>query len=267
MKPIFLVVFIMLSFSAQSKDIISWCAQYNWPPWIYPAGDNYDGILIEQLKKFEKDHNIEAHPIFIKNWKRCQQQVSDGHIDMLFGAYKTPQRERKLIFLSEPLLTNTVTLNAYTSTDNTGVGTINSLDELAKLSLVEARGIVRGKEIDEFISKLDKENLYIVNTMDQILNLILLKRYDYFFQNDAGLSQVVNKYANDTLGLSIFSFRKIYTMERESPVHAYIAFPKDKVAFEKFGNKWLQTLTQYHNSIDLEQRKVFHNSNAKNYAE
>ncbi len=264
MKSILFIAFLIVSFSVQSKDTISWCAYYNWPPWIYPAGDGYDGILIEQLKQFEKDHNIKGESIIIKNWKRCQIEVSEGRIDMLLGAYKTPNRMLKFTFLSKPSLINESKLNAYTAFDNAVIGPINGLDDLAKLRLVIDRGNSHGIKIDEFISKLNKENLITVNTMDQALNLIILKRFDYFFTNNSQLLQMADKYAEVIPGLSNFRFRIIYTIRRETP--AYIAFPIDRMAFDKFGTKWHQSLANYSKSVDLKERKYFHNANSLIFA-
>ncbi len=75
MKLVVLLGLLLMSFSAQSKDELSWCAYYNWAPWIYPKGNGYDGILIEELRQFEKDHNITTKPVVIESWKRCQVEV------------------------------------------------------------------------------------------------------------------------------------------------------------------------------------------------
>ncbi len=70
--------------------------------WVYPAGDGYDGILIEQLALLEKQHQIKTQVIDRKNWKRCQVDVTNGQIDMILGANKTEEREKVLAYLEKP---------------------------------------------------------------------------------------------------------------------------------------------------------------------
>ncbi|MCX4025335.1 hypothetical protein H0A36_23085 [Endozoicomonas sp. SM1973] len=77
-------------------------------------GDHYEGILIEELALFEKEHNIKAIPIVHKNWKRCQAEVENGRVDIILGANKTVEREKVFYYLSIPAFLNRSDVSAYT---------------------------------------------------------------------------------------------------------------------------------------------------------
>ena len=263
MKLVVLLGFILVSFSVHSKDELSWCAYYNWAPWIYPKGDSYDGILIEELRQFEKDHNIITKPVVIENWKRCQVEVGLGHVDMLLGAYITREREVILDFLKKPLFTNNKSLSAFSSVNNTRKGVINNLSDLAKLKLVDNRGISHGEEIDKFIDGLNEGNLLIVNSLEQVLQMVHFNRSDYFFSTDLGIKKLVDRYRENIFELELSNFKKIYTVVRETK--AYVAFPKGIKPIENIEGKWIESLNNYYNSVDIQQRIDFHNVNSKKH--
>ncbi|OZG73793.1 hypothetical protein BTA51_08265 [Hahella sp. CCB-MM4] len=93
---------------------MSWCAYYQWHPWIYPSGNEYSGLLIDQLNLFQKLYpEIEVKPIIVDNWKRCQVEVARGDISIVLGANRTEDRERSLTFLDRLSFINRTTVAAY----------------------------------------------------------------------------------------------------------------------------------------------------------
>ncbi|RDH46217.1 transporter substrate-binding domain-containing protein [Zooshikella ganghwensis] len=150
---VFILCYQLASVNHSLADSLTWCAYYNWNPWIYPASkDSYAGVIIDQLELFKKNNpNIDVKPIVIDNWKRCQAEVASGHITMILGANKTPAREKLYYYLPEPAFINFSTVGVYTSADNDKVDNINKIDDLRQFSLVMVRGNSYGSTVDNFV--------------------------------------------------------------------------------------------------------------------
>jgi len=239
---------------------MTWCAYYNWAPWIYSSENGYDGILIEELRLFEKEHKIKAKAVIINNWKRCQFEVAKGKVDIILGANKTPEREKILHFLKDPAFINKSGLSAYALLGNEKVQKVKAIEGLRRYKLSMVRGNSFGKVVNEFVSTLDKTNLWVVNSHEQVLKLVALKRHDYFFSNDASYISMLAKYRKIAPQLKKVSFRKIFSIEREVPV--YIALTKKEGASRSLEAMWLKTIRDYHASVDVNERIEFHKKNA-----
>jgi len=259
-KCSFILAGLFISSCVQSQTTMTWCAYYNWAPWIYSSGKSYDGILIEQLRLFEKEHKIKAEAIIIDNWKRCQLEVANGHVDIILGANKTLERQKILRFLQEPSFINKSAFSAYALFGNENVQKVKVLDDLRRYKLSMVRGNSFGKVVNEFINSLDETNIGIVNSQEQVLKLVALKRYDYFFANETSYLSMLAKYRKIAPQLNDVSYRKFFSMEREVPV--YIALTKKEGTSLNLESLWLKTIRSYHASVDVNERINFHNKNA-----
>ncbi len=134
MRKLLLAFLILLlsTFNVYGADTLKWSAYFNWSPWIYPIENGYDGILIEELKQFEKDHGVKTEVVVIDNWKRCQKQLELGKLDMILGANKTEAREKVFYYIDEPAFVNKSTVSAYALKTNKSVTAVESIDELKK---------------------------------------------------------------------------------------------------------------------------------------
>jgi len=255
-----LLVGLVIPFCIQSQETMTWCAYYNWSPWIYATAEGYEGILVEELRFFEQEHGIETKAVVIDNWKRCQLEVANGHIDIILGANKTPEREKILHYSSEPAFINKSTLSAYASIDNERVKMVKTLEGLKKYRLSMIRGNSFGGVVDNFVSSLDKTNLVVVNSHEQVLKLVALKRLDYFLSPDDSYLAMLEKYREEAPKLKEAHFKQIFSMQRETP--AYIAFSKKGPTFSKFHGLWIKTIRDYYASVNVAERIEFHIENS-----
>lgn len=257
-----LLLFIFSPYSF-AKPPLTWCAYYNWAPWIYPAGEIYKGVLIEQLALFEKQHGIKTLPVIRENWKRCQVDVENGHIDMILGANKTPERSKVFRYLAQPAFINKSLMSAYALTNNQRVSKVNTLEALAQYRLATDRGNSYGNKIDEFLKNLPEKNRRASNTQEDVFRMIIANRKDYFFNQDSSLQSTLDKHSQIIPKLKKLTFKKIFTLEREVPV--YMAFTKNKGVYERFNSLWIITLNQYYKEVNIHERIEFHNHNSLNY--
>ncbi len=257
---IFFSLFSHIGF-AQDKGL-SWCAYYNWAPWIYPVAEGYDGILIEQLTLFEKQHKIKTLAIERKNWKRCQVDVANGQIDMILGANKTEEREKVLAYLEKPAFINRSEVNAYALQDNLRVTAVKSLEQLKNYKLAINRGNSLGKVIDTFIANLEENKRRRLNTKKDIYKMILAGRKDYLFSTEPNFQPTLNEYKETLPKLRHVKFKKIYTHHRQVPV--FIVLSKKGHVYQDINKLWLKTLEHYQASVNIQERINYHTDKAKN---
>ncbi len=245
-----------------AQSALTWCAYFNWAPWIYPAGDGYDGILIEQLTLFEKQHKIKTQAIDRKNWKRCQVDVVNGQIDMILGANKNSEREKVLAYLEKPAFINHSTVNAYALQHNNLVNQVEKLEQLKQYNLAINRGNSFGKTIDDFIASLEENKRRRLNTKKDIYKMILARRKDYLFSTEPNFQPTLNEYKETFPQLRQVKFKKIYSHKRHIPV--FIVFTKKGHIYRDVNQLWLKTLEHYQASVNIKERINYHTAKAKN---
>lgn len=259
-KKSLIILVMLLVQNSHAQTTLSWCAYYNWTPWIYPTDTSYAGILMEQLNLFEKQHHMKAVAVVRENWKRCQVDVENGHINMILGANKTPLRSEIFYYLSKPSFVNKSNINAYGLAHNTTILKVKNLEDLATFKLALDRGNSYGSKIDQFIHNLPKESRRTSNTMGDVFKMIIAKRKDYFFSPDASLKSSIDKYSLKIPALRITRFKKILSVERKIAV--FLAFTKKGDVYKKMSQLWIETLNDYYNNVDIDERIQYHTKNA-----
>ncbi len=263
MKKLLLAFLILLitTFNVHGADTLKWSAYFNWSPWIYPVENGYDGILIEELRQFEKDHGVKTEVVVIKNWKRCQKLLEMNKIDMILGANRTEAREKVFYYLSEPAFVNKSTVSAYALKAKKSVTAVKSLKELKKYLFQMTRGNSFGNKIDAFITTIPENRKQIVNKHEILLNKMVRKRGDYFFSADSSFESLITKSKDKIPNLEVNLFHKIFKIKRETPVH--IVFSKRGTAFRKYGPLWAKTIKKYYSKINIEERIKYHKQKSK----
>ena len=264
-KSALLILFSLFSQVALAQDkSLSWCAYYNWAPWIYPVEGGYDGILMEQLALFEKQHKIKTLAIERNNWKRCQVDVVNGNIDMILGANQTAEREKIFDYLKKPAFINRSTVSAYVLQGNKQVTAVENIEQLKNYNLAITRGNSFGKVIDSFIASLEENKRRSSNTTKDTFKMILAGRKDYIFSTESSFQPALNKHMETLPKLRHVKFKKIYTHKRQVPV--YMVFTKKGHVYRDMNQLWLKTLEHYETSVNIQERIIYHTSNAETAA-
>ncbi len=244
-------------------DSMTWCAYYNWNPWIYLSGkDTYAGVLIDQLNLFKKTYpEITVEAKIIENWQRCQAEVASGNVTLVLGANKTPERQAVFDYLPEPAFVNVSTLGVYAAQENDNVTEITTLDHLRKYRLAMIRGNSYGSEVDPFIKSLAGDEINEVSSQGQVLTLVAMQRYDYFFIPDAALEKTITLHSEKYPELTDAKFKKVFEIKRATP--AYYVFGKNTANYDKYAHKWLRVLEQYYTTVNREEEILRHKTQAK----
>lgn len=120
----------------------------DYPPYIYAADQNLQGISIDLLSTLLTETNIKAE-INIYPWKRALRLVEAGELDAVFPALKTLERERYLQFMDDVFYEEHVSafyLNGNAYTYDAG------LHFLKGSRVCLQRGFSVGEKMDQFFS-------------------------------------------------------------------------------------------------------------------
>lgn len=248
-----IILFSSLLFACHSvADTLSWCAYYNWKPWIYPKGNDYAGILIDQLDMFKQDNpKIQIKAEVISSWKRCQAEVENGNVTMILGANKTEEREKIYDYLKIPAFTNHSVLGIYTAKDNGKLNNINSLEDLRYFSFASMRGDSYGKEVDDYVASLSDDVVTQLNSRGQLLGLVGTRRLDYFIMTVGLLEETVAENVQSFPELATVEFKKISEVVRSTPV--YLVFGKKTGNYDKYSDLWLSTINNYYKKVNIKE--------------
>ncbi|GGY47814.1 hypothetical protein GCM10011297_20820 [Bacterioplanes sanyensis] len=245
--------------SISSASTLTWCAYYDWAPWIYPVEggveggeeSDYAGILIDQLKLFKQNNpDIEVNASIIANWKRCQLEVATGKVTMILGANKTPEREQVFDYLEIPAFINKREVHAYAAANNSALQNISSLADLRPFRLAIVRGDTFGGMIDQHINSLPANRVTATNSHAQSLRMVSSRRLDYLFLQAGLIRDIIDQHLTDGSELTKTQFKSILTIPRETP--AYHVFGKNTDGYANYATPWLETLKEYHATVDIE---------------
>ncbi len=241
--------------STSSASTLTWCAYYDWAPWIYPVENGvedgvesgYAGILIDQLELFKQNNpDIEVNASIIANWKRCQLEVATGNVTMILGANKTPEREQLFDYLDIPAFINKRDVHAYAAASNNALQNIASLTDLRPFRLAIVRGDTFGGAIDEHINSLPASHVAATNSDVQGLRMVSSKRLDYVFLQAGQLDAIITQNPELAAG----QFKLVLTAPRETPV--YPVFGKNTNGYANYATPWLETIKEYHAKVDID---------------
>lgn len=251
MNKLVAILCSLMLFSTQIlADTITWCAFYNWPPWIYPSKGSYAGILIDQLEIFKKQNpHIQVEARIIENWKRCQAEVERGRVSLILGAYKSASREATFHYLEEPALINQSIVGVYKLEGNNKINNISTLDDLRNYKLGIIKGNSRGKIADNYINSLSSKRVMELTLQAQILKMVSVKRLDYFFL-EVELDEAVTNSLDLFPELANVKFNKILEIPRKTP--AYYIMGKHTGEYSQYSDLLISAIREYYDTVDID---------------
>lgn len=187
------------------------------PKYIFQDGQ-YRGICFDIITELNKrmvsdDIVIRQHnpKIPFVPWKRIQNNLYKGNIDIIVGVARNDNRMAKYNFIDVPLY-------AVYSTFSKRVTDL--FEYTGRKSLKDKRVVViKGTKTAKNLSKANCTNLYKVNTLHQGHKMLMSNRADLLYYHSMGMA-----YAIKECGLS----REInFTQNSVSTYHHYIALNRN----------------------------------------
>jgi polar amino acid transport system substrate-binding protein len=156
-------------------DTITVSSHSSYPPYSYLKDDVLVGAAIELIELIGQDIGVGIDVRNIGPWMRAITTLRDGGIDLLTTVYYVPERLGDLAYthayVEDPIVVFTVGADEPA---------LNDRNDLIGLAGITTRGESRGEEFDTFMAK--ELNIMIVNSPDQIINMLDQNRADYGLQ-------------------------------------------------------------------------------------
>ncbi|MBU2968213.1 transporter substrate-binding domain-containing protein [Pseudoalteromonas sp. C2R02] len=178
LQHVFIAVLLLLpSFESDARNNQQ-CARLtiagaqSWYPFSYvqPGDTSYSGVLKTKLKAQTDKQNIRLKHWTELPWKRAEINLEKGNIDILLGAFYTPERAKKWYF-SSPLASSELVLFSLKETKD-----VTSLAQIYNKDVAYPYGMATGKKFSAITSKIKTEHII---HHEQIYGMLLKKHADF----------------------------------------------------------------------------------------
>lgn len=199
-----------------------------WPPYQAKAGDEVSGFSTEVIKTVYAEMGVPMAPVKAYPWKRALEFIQHGHVDGLFSANHTPERELYALFPDEMLVESPWVIWSR------GSERINSLEDIKGKTI----GVVMGYSYTEEFWKFIETYCVVDRVTTDEINFRKLENGRIFATvAEYGNGQhLVKKYGFD----SIKAQREI-VLKKDG---LYLMFNRKTVS-EDFVSKFSQKLKQF----------------------
>lgn len=218
MKKLFSVLFLcgllgLCSVSSYAKELKVGIGLINYPPYYYEKDGVMQGAVLE-ISQHIADKL--GHTLVFEQlpWPRIQLYLRKGDIDMVLLYFKTPEREKYVIYTDIPHIDDTSYL--FTKKD-AAIHFNGNLDSMREYHFGHVQGYSHGAEYDN-ATQLHKQE---VREEKQLIKMILNNRIDVGVGNKA----VINAHAEE-VGLPGELFFLTPPIDTAS---VYFAFSRAKV--------------------------------------
>lgn len=158
------------------------------PPFAVLHKDRVTGISAEILRAaFARlDRPLE---LFLVPGPQVFPGVESGQFDGVFGIFRTPEREKLLVYGQESLADQVVVLMARKDANVPDAG----LDELKRFSLGVVQGVSYGPRLDRFLAQGGPARVETAATPEENLNNLLARRVDLAAMTRYGAMTVLER--------------------------------------------------------------------------
>lgn len=225
MKPyiVILLLLLIVPFDIQAEDcgpckIIRVSGNAEYPPLTWRDKDDpqkLTGFAIELLEMAFADIGIQVKGVYVGPWKRAQEAMRKGKIDILGGAYSTAERQAYMDYVSPPFVMDPTVVFIPKGKSFQ----FDNWEDLIGLT----GGAPTGNSFGEAFDRFEKEYLEIerVAKLSQAFKKLISGRNDYVVYGlYPGLAEIERAGYNekiDYLPKSVISEGLYFTFSKQSP--------------------------------------------------
>ena len=169
---------------AENHNRISYCDHGSYPPLAWMQGTELRGVTRDSVTQIIEDHGYSIDIYVFESWKRCMLEVELGNIDLAV-AFKTPERETKMVFSNEYLIAENMAI--FVNKDH--LFPFEDWSDLKNKQVGMVLGYSYGAKFDNFLK--NNTNIERVASNFQNISKLALNRIDFVpFELHSGLLQV-----------------------------------------------------------------------------
>jgi len=144
----------------------------SWYPYSYvkEGQSTYSGVLLNSLLDITQQQSVSLNHWTNLPWKRAEITLEQNKIDIILGAFYTPERAKKWYF-SQPLASSELVLFSLKEVED-----VKNLKEIYNKAIAYPFGMATGEKFAAIKSKVHTEHII---KHDQIYGRILKKHTDF----------------------------------------------------------------------------------------
>lgn len=139
---------LWLPSQSQAKDVLHACGHQDYPPWNWLQDGEIVGVCATVAETLFANIGVAVNLKYVGPWKRCQQAVQNGAVDINICAFKNAQRQQYSDFAKHPMGLNE---NAIFVTKDKPFH-FSKLADLSGKSIALVHGVSLGTEIDQYLT-------------------------------------------------------------------------------------------------------------------
>lgn len=207
----FLILAVIIPATLAAENVVIGSGHPDWSPIMYKSDDKIVGIGPNLASAIFNDIGFKFNCTYFSDWNKVLSLGSEGKIDVIVAAYKTPEREESFLY-SEPYFSDPISL--FSTQDSF---TYSKPEDLIGNRIAVTAGDSYGKELDEFLAIWGSRGnltLNVYNTPEQALNSLQKGESDGFLYSAYAGRKALNASPEfkDIKEVGIVSYQPFYLL-------------------------------------------------------
>lgn len=172
---------------ANEPPTIKACGHHDYPPWNWRDGQQIVGACADVARRAIERLGYRVDLGYIGPWKRCQEMVASGDVDVNICAFRNAEREGYSVFAEPRMGQNRIAI--FVGRDWPRERRFDKWDDLQGLRTAVVLGVSTGQAFDDFLAT--RTRVQRVATVRQMLVMLEAGRIDFVpFGHEAGLMEI-----------------------------------------------------------------------------
>jgi polar amino acid transport system substrate-binding protein len=175
------------SVQAAEPPTVKACGHHDYPPWNWREGQQIVGACATIAKRAIERLGYRVDLGYVGPWKRCQEMVAAGEIDVNICAFRNAEREAYSVFAAPRMGTNRIAI--FVGPHWPRERRFEQWQDLQGLRTAVVLGVSTGQAFDDFLAT--RTQVQRVATVRQMLLMLDAQRIDFVpFGHEAGLMEI-----------------------------------------------------------------------------
>lgn len=168
---------------ANEPAVLTACGHHNYPPWNWQFEDSIIGACSDITKRLLTELGVELDLSYQAPWKRCQNMLKQGKVDINLCSFMNPERQAYSDFITTPMGINEHAV--FVRKD--AAFQFTNWQDLSEKHVGMVLGVSIGKAFDDFLAT--EQNITRLRNYESAFQMLAKGRVDYVpFGKQSGLT-------------------------------------------------------------------------------
>jgi polar amino acid transport system substrate-binding protein len=172
---------------APGAPTVTACGHHDYPPWNWREGQEIVGVCATTARRAIERLGLRVDLRYVGPWKRCQEMVATGEVDVNICAFRNDERERTSVFAQPRMGQHRIAI--FVGRHWPAQRRFETWQDLQGLRTAVVLGVSAGQAFDDFLSAHTR--VQHVATVRQMLLMLDAERIDFVpFGHEALLMEI-----------------------------------------------------------------------------